>query len=92
MKIEEYVKENENNIINTISDLISFKSVSTETGNKEEPFGEECKKALDYALELGKKMGFRTQNVDGYCRVYRIWRRRRNGWNYWTFRCSSSTF
>ena len=31
------------------------------------PFGEECKKALDYMLELGKKLGFKTKNLDGYC-------------------------
>ena len=67
MRIEEFVKENEENIVNTISDLISFKSISTETENPEMPFGEECKKALDYALELGNKMGFRTKNIDGYC-------------------------
>lgn len=67
MNINEFVKENENNILNTISDLISFKSVSQETENPEKPFGEECKKALDYALSLGEQMGFRTKNVDGYC-------------------------
>lgn len=67
MEIEEYVEKNKNNIINTVSDLISFKSVSTETGNPNMPFGEECKKALEYALDLGNKMGFRTKNVDGYC-------------------------
>ena len=29
--------------------------------------GEECKKALDYTLNLAKKLGFRTKNLDGYC-------------------------
>ena len=67
MNINEYVKTNENNIISTVSDLISFKSVSVETGNKDYPFGEECKKALEYVLNLGEKMGFRTKNIDGYC-------------------------
>lgn len=67
MKIDAFIKFNESNIIKTVSDLISFKSISNETGNSEMPFGEECKKALDYTLELGKKMGFRTKNLDGYC-------------------------
>ena len=67
MEIKNYIEENKNNIIDTLSNLISYKSVSVETNDPEKPFGEECKKALDYILELGKKMGFRTKNIDGYC-------------------------
>lgn len=62
-----FVKANQENIINTVSELVRFKSVSNETGNPDMPFGEECKKALEYTLNLGEKMGFRTKNVDGYC-------------------------
>ena len=67
MEIRKYIEENKNNIINTLSDLISYKSVSVESNNSKMPFGEECKKALDYILNLGNKMGFRTKNIDGYC-------------------------
>ena len=63
----DFVSNNKENIINTISDLIKFKSVSVETENSSAPFGEECKKALEYTLNLGQKMGFRTKNIDGYC-------------------------
>lgn len=63
----EFVNNNKENIINTISDLVKFKSVSVETTNELAPFGEECKKALEYTLDLGQKMGFRTKNIDGYC-------------------------
>ena len=31
------------------------------------PFGENANKALEYVLNLGKKLGFRTKNIDGYC-------------------------
>lgn len=31
------------------------------------PFGEGAKKALDYALDLGNRLGFRTKNIDNYC-------------------------
>lgn len=54
-------------IIKTVMDLIRFKSVSEKSENPLEPFGSECKKALDYILDLGKKLGFKTKNVDGYC-------------------------
>ena len=67
MSIEEYVNNNKTDIINAVIDLISYKSISTETNNLDMPFGEECKKALEYALNLGNKMGFRTKNLDGYC-------------------------
>ena len=64
---KEFVKNNRENIINTVSDLVEFKSVSNETGDENMPFGEECKKALEYTLNLGEKLGFRTKNIDGYC-------------------------
>lgn len=34
--------------------------------NKEAPFGLDIKQALDYMLDLGKKDGFYTKNVDNY--------------------------
>lgn len=64
---KEFVKDNKENIINDISNLIKFNSVSTVTNNPDMPFGDECRKALEYTLNLGKSMGFRTKNIDGYC-------------------------
>lgn len=64
---DDYIEKNKDNIINTVCDLIKFKSVSVEDSEKNAPFGEECKKALDYTLDLGEKMGFETKNIDGYC-------------------------
>ena len=62
-----FVKDNYDNIINTLTELIKFNSVSEETNNPDIPFGEECKKALDYTLSLAQNMGFKTKNIDGYC-------------------------
>jgi len=61
--IENYKQE----MINSLSDLIRFESISCETNNPDCPFGEECKKALEYTLNLAKSWGFRTKNLDGYC-------------------------
>lgn len=33
------------------------------------PFGPECRRALDRGLALAEKLGFETQDVDGYCGV-----------------------
>ena len=67
MEIKKYIEDNKSEIIDSLAQLISYKSVSVETNNPEMPFGEECKKALDYTLDLADKMGFRTKNIDGYC-------------------------
>ncbi len=64
---DEIIEKSKNEIINSLSELIKFPSVSDESGTSEYPFGEECNNALNYILDLGKSMGFRTKNIDGYC-------------------------
>ena len=65
--MKKYIDSKRDEIIEEVKNLVSFKSISEETGNLEAPFGEECKKALDYILKLGEKLGFRTKNLNGYC-------------------------
>lgn len=65
--LNKYIEEMKKDIIKDTCNLINIPSVSEETGNNEMPFGIEAKKALDYALELGKKLEFRTKNIDNYC-------------------------
>ncbi len=47
------------------SEIIRFKSVQGVPENGA-PFGVEVKKALEYALNIGGKYGFKTKNVDNY--------------------------
>ena len=54
-------------IIKETCNLINFPSVSEETSDPNMPFGKHAKDALEYALDLGQKLGFRTKNIDGYC-------------------------
>lgn len=63
----EFVNENKENIINTITELVKFNSVSNETGDSSMPFGKECKEVLEHTLKIAESMGFRTKNIDGYC-------------------------
>ncbi len=65
--LDEYIENLKDTIVSETCNLINIPSVSEETGNLEIPFGEGCKKALDYTLDLGKKLGFRTKNIDNYC-------------------------
>ena len=63
-KVEEYKLE----MVNKICDLIKIPSISNEEEAQEKmPFGEQCNNALEYVLQLGKELGFKTKNVDGYC-------------------------
>lgn len=64
---DEIIENCKNEIINSLSELIKFPSVSDESGTSAYPFGEECNNVLNYALDLGKSMGFKTKNIDGYC-------------------------
>ena len=65
--IKENVLKIKDDMIQEIINLVRYESVSIKSDDKEKPFGEECKKALEHILELGKKLGFNTKNIDGYC-------------------------
>lgn len=62
-----YIVLNKRNIINSICDLITYPSISTESTNSNYPFGRACADSLNYFLNLANSLGFRTKNVDGYC-------------------------
>jgi len=65
---DEIIDKEKENIIKSVCDTIKFQSVSLEDeATPGAPFGEECKKVLEYVLDLGNKLGFRTKNIDGYC-------------------------
>ncbi len=58
---------NKNELIKNLQELIKIPSVYEESTDINAPFGKNTVKALDYVLELGKKLGFKTKNIDGYC-------------------------
>lgn len=64
---DELIEKEKNNILDTLSELIKIPSVSIEQNIDNAPFGEDCKKALDYILSVGNDLGFKTKNIDGYC-------------------------
>ena len=67
-QFDEYLDKNLNNMIEKLSDLISFKSVSNEEStDPTHPFGEECTKSLEYTLSLANSLGFKTKNIDNKC-------------------------
>lgn len=47
--------------------LVNVPSVSEETGNSDMPFGEGCLRALELALDMGRRMGFEARNHENFC-------------------------
>lgn len=87
---DELIDNQKENIINTLENLVSFNSVSIETGNPDMPFGIECKNVLDYTLNLAENLGFRTKNLDGYSGYIEFGEGEELVRINWTFRCCSS--
>ena len=61
-----------NEMLQTLNELCSFKSVTARTDDPEHPYGEETNKALKYMLDTCKGFGFRTVNLDnqiGYAEI-----------------------
>lgn len=65
--LDKYIENLKEEIINKTQELIQIPSVYSDSNNPNMPFGENANKALEYFLNLGKNLGFRTKNVDGYC-------------------------
>lgn len=63
----EEVMKRKDDILRDIIELCKIPSVLDETTAKEnQPFGEDCRKALDAMLAIGRRDGFVCEDVDGY--------------------------
>ena len=65
--IENFINENKEDIIGNLQKLIQIPSVYSKSDNPKYPFGENINRALEHMLDLGRNLGFRTKNLDGYC-------------------------
>lgn len=65
--INKYIENCKNEIIKKTQELIQIPSVISNTKNEIYPFGKSINDALEYMMELGKTLGFRTKNLNGYC-------------------------
>lgn len=65
--INQYIENKKNEIIQKTQELIQIPSVLSKSTIPVHPFGKPINDALIYMLNLGKDLGFRTKNIDGYC-------------------------
>jgi len=64
-KVQEFVQNNKDAIVQDIKDLVAIKSVAGEPAEGM-PFGPGPKAALDKGLEIAARLGLKTVNVDNY--------------------------
>ena len=64
---EKTIENLSRDFIRNTQEIIKIPSVYSESNDKGKPFGEGPAKALEFILNLGKRLGFRTKNIDGYC-------------------------
>ncbi|WBW99737.1 dipeptidase PepV [Oceanirhabdus sp. W0125-5] len=65
MSINEHIERMKDEIINSTVELVKIKSLEGEA-SEGKPFGEGPYLALEKALEISEKLGFKTKNLDGY--------------------------
>lgn len=57
-------------MLEDLSGLIAIPSVRGASDQKQNaPFGTQCRRALDYMIQLGKREGFAVKDIDGYACV-----------------------
>ena len=64
---DKIIESKKEEMLSSLKTLISFPSISIESNDPKMPFGKACNDALEYILKLGKELGFRVKNIDGYC-------------------------
>ena len=66
-KAEAWIEAHKDEFISEIQGLARIPSVSrADLAEPNAPFGPDCRKVLDYALERGRHFGFDTHDYDGY--------------------------
>jgi len=65
LEINKIIEELKDDLIDSTAELVKIKSIEGEA-KEGKPYGEGVANALEKALEVSEKLGFKTVNVDGY--------------------------
>lgn len=65
-RLHDWLRAHESELLADTIAMLQIPSLESEA-QPNAPFGEENRKALDLALALSQKYGFRTKDVEGYC-------------------------
>ncbi len=66
--LEEWLESHKEEMKKELGLWVAHPSVSrADLAEKNAPYGPDCRKMLDFALERGKHYGFKTEDYEGYC-------------------------
>lgn len=66
--VDQWIADHKEEMIEELKLWVSHPSVSrADLAKPGAPYGEDCRKMLDFALERGRHYGFRTEDHEGYC-------------------------
>lgn len=66
IEAQNWLREHEADLLADTQTMLRIDSVGTEPAPNA-PFGPGCRAALDFGLELGRRWGMSTRDMDGYC-------------------------
>ena len=70
MDFLKFAQEKQEDFLKDLNTLVSIEStLDLSTKSENAPFGKKCREALDAMLEMGKRDGFVTKDIDGYAGV-----------------------
>ncbi|WP_088226812.1 dipeptidase PepV [Desulfosporosinus sp. FKB] len=65
MELNKQIEQDKNDLIQSVQELVRIRSIQGEA-QEGKPFGADVDEALNKALAIAEKMGFRTVNLDGF--------------------------
>ena len=65
-RLHEWLCEHETELLKDTIDMLRIPSLESDP-EPNAPFGKENRRALDLALSLGNRYGFKTKDIEGYC-------------------------
>ena len=64
---KEYIDSKKDEMLEDLGEMIKIPSKLEGYDNPQYPFGKNIDEALNKFLSIGKRLGFKTKNIDKYC-------------------------
>lgn len=65
-KVDQWIDDHFDQLLSDLGDSIRIPSVYGEKSGENEPYGRDVRRALDHALAVADRLGFRTKDLDGH--------------------------
>ncbi|MCA1596920.1 MAG: M20/M25/M40 family metallo-hydrolase, partial [Chloroflexi bacterium] len=65
-RLHNWIDENQQEIVKALQGVLRIPSKKEPAAGPQAPYGQPIREALDYTLDLSRRLGFRTADVDGH--------------------------